>query len=250
MAIRSILSSLAVAASLAGTQAAILTNPYTDEATGISFTQKIAKDYSFGLALPENPTTDFIGRISANTLTGWAGAAFTDSMRDALLLVTWHHEGKIVSSLRVANNYALPKVIEGGPTLQEIASNVNETGYEYTFLCKNCIGTDEAYASVKASEEMDVFGWAIATTSSPSDPADPGSAIMQHDLFNMYSVDVKGAKNKDFETWAAKAKQDAPAPPTSGTEGGNSTLAAPVPFTGTVSTYNTTYDYIVVGGGE
>ena len=89
MAIRHFLSSsLALAASLAGTQAQ-LTTSYTDEATGITFQQKNVANYSFGIALPENPTTDFIGQLSANTLTGWAAVSFAGSMLNTMLLVAW-----------------------------------------------------------------------------------------------------------------------------------------------------------------
>jgi cellobiose dehydrogenase (acceptor) len=144
MAIRHFLSSsLALAASLAGTQAQ-LTTSYTDEATGITFQQKNVANYSFGIALPENPTTDFIGQLSANTLTGWAAVSFAGSMLNTMLLVAWPNNGEIVSSLRTVDNYLLPKVIESGPRVQKIASSVNETGFTYTFLCKNCITSNSS----------------------------------------------------------------------------------------------------------
>ncbi|KAJ4295201.1 hypothetical protein N0V90_007211 [Kalmusia sp. IMI 367209] len=244
MAVRHFLSSLLLAASLAGTQAQ-LTTSYTDEATGITFQQKSVANYSFGIALPENPTTDFIGQLSANTLTGWAGASFTGSMLNAMLLVAWPNGDEIVSSLRVATNYALPKVIDG-PTLQTIASSTNETGFSYTFLCKNCITTDTTINSLNVTAETSVFGWAIATTTGPSTPSSPGSSIQQHDTFGLYGVDIANAKSADFASWAALAgNATTPVTPGNGTLPTNGTT----PYNGTVTTSNSTYDYIVVGGG-
>jgi cellobiose dehydrogenase (acceptor) len=180
MAIRHFLSSsLALAASLAGTQAQ-LTTSYTDEATGITFQQKNVANYSFGIALPENPTTDFIGQLSANTLTGWAAVSFAGSMLNTMLLVAWPNNGEIVSSLRTVDNYLLPKVIESGPRVQKIASSVNETGFTYTFLCKNCITSNSsAIKSLDASVDNGILGWAIATTSSPATPSSPSSSFLQ-----------------------------------------------------------------------
>ncbi|KAF2449550.1 hypothetical protein P171DRAFT_351695 [Karstenula rhodostoma CBS 690.94] len=244
MAIRHILLSLALAASFAGAQAQ-LTTSYTDEATGITFQQKNVANYSFGVALPENPTTDFIGQLSANTLTGWAGVSFTGSMLNSMLLVAWPNNGEIVSSLRSATNYALPTVVNG-PTLQTIASSTNETGFSYTFLCKNCMSVDTTVKSLNASAETSVFGWAIATTSGPSTPSSPSSSIEQHDTFGLYAVDISNAKSAEFASWAALASNaTTPSNPSNGTLPTNGTI----PYNGTVTTYNTTYDYIVVGGG-
>jgi cellobiose dehydrogenase (acceptor) len=241
MAIRYFLSSLALAASLAGAQVQ-LTTKYMDEGTGITFQQKSIANYSFGIALPENPTTDFIGQLSASTLTGWAGVSFTGSMLNAMLLVAWPNNGEIVSSLRTATNYALPSVIDG-PTLQTIASSTNKTGFSYTFLCKNCITTDTTVKSLNVSAETSVFGWAIATTSGPSIPSSPSSSIEQHDAFGLYGVDIANAKSADFASWAALASNvTTPSNPSNGTR-------PTAPFNGTVATYNTTYDVIVVGGG-
>lgn len=180
MAIRHfLLSSLALTVSLVGTQAQTTTN-YTDEATGITFQQKSVANYSFGIALPENPTTDFIGRLSANTLTGWAGVSFAGSMLNTMLLVAWTNNGEVVPSLRVATNYAVPKVIGQGPTLRTIAASTNDTGFTYTFLCKNCITTDTTgVQSLNASADNGVLGWAVATSSAPSTPSSPSSSFQQ-----------------------------------------------------------------------
>lgn len=245
MALRHLLSLLALAASLATSQAQ-LTTSYTDEATGITFQQRSVANYSFGVALPESPTTDFIGQLSANTLTGWAGVSFTGSMLNSLLLVAWPNNGEIISSLRSASNYGVPTVVDG-PTLQTIASSTNETGFSYTFLCKNCISTNSTVKSLDVSAETGVFGWAIATTSGPSTPSSPSSSIERHDTFGLYGVEISKAKSAAFASWAVLASNvTTPSKPSNGTLPTNGTIH----FNGAVTTDNTTYDYIVVGGGK
>jgi cellobiose dehydrogenase (acceptor) len=77
--------------------------PYTDANTGITFNGfQDASGYTFGIALPENPTTDFIAQIKAPTAAGWAGFSMGQSMVGNLLAVAWPSDGKIVSSFRLA----------------------------------------------------------------------------------------------------------------------------------------------------
>jgi len=93
MAGRYILSTLAFALSLAGTQAQITkSKPFTDEKTGITFQQGSydAEGYSFAIALPERGGNDFIGRIAApigKSLGGWGGFSLTSGMTSGLLVV-------------------------------------------------------------------------------------------------------------------------------------------------------------------
>ena len=50
--------------------------PFTDDKTGITFMgYEHTSGYRFGIALPENPTTDFIAQIQAPISNdgGWAG---------------------------------------------------------------------------------------------------------------------------------------------------------------------------------
>lgn len=68
----------------------------------------------------------------------------------------------------------------------------------------------------------------------------------RHDTFGLYGVDIKSAKSPDFASWAALASNaTAPSNPINGTLPGNGTA----PYNGTVITSNSTWDYIVVGGG-
>ena len=68
----------------------------------------------------------------------------------------------------------------------------------------------------------------------------------RHDTFGLYGVDIKSAKSPDFASWAALASNaTAPSNPINGTLPGNGSA----PYNGTVITSNSTWDYIVVGGG-
>lgn len=56
-------------------------SPYTDPNTGIDFQRYVENSqsagYSWGIALPETPTTDFIGQlvVPLNSSQGWGGVS-------------------------------------------------------------------------------------------------------------------------------------------------------------------------------
>lgn len=85
--------------------AAQTSSPYTDANTGITFNgYQHASGYTFGIALPENPTTDFIAQVQAPITNGggWAGFSMGQSMTGNLLVVAWPNDGEVVSSFRLA----------------------------------------------------------------------------------------------------------------------------------------------------
>lgn len=80
-------------------------SPYIDAKTGITFNgYHHTSGYILGIALPENPTTDFIAQIQAPITdgAGWAGFSMGQSMVGNLLVVAWPNNGEIVSSFREA----------------------------------------------------------------------------------------------------------------------------------------------------
>lgn len=104
MAARRILSTLALALSLTGSQAQTAA-PYTDEATGITFSQVTqANGMTFGFALPQTGN-DFIGRIEAPVAPGWAGFSTQSSMTAGLLVVAWPNGDNVIGSLRKAVSF-------------------------------------------------------------------------------------------------------------------------------------------------
>lgn len=234
-----ILASVLFVLGLAGVQAQS-TTPYTDAATGITFQQYSTTGFSFGIALPEEGGTDFIGQISATT-TGWAGITLTGSMRNSVLAVAWPVGDTVVSTLRSTTGYSNPALLDAAATIKPILSgtSVSATGFTYTFLCEGCIVAGKAF---DVTAESGVLGWALATTP-PSTPSSPSSPLTFHDGgFGGFGFDLLGAKSSNFASWAALASSgNSTVPPPSG--GGNTNTTIPV----TIS--NSTYDYIVVGGG-
>lgn len=87
-------------------------SPYTDANSGISFNgYQHSSGYTFGIALPETPTTDFIGQIVApvGSTGGWASFAMGQSMTGNLLIVAWPNGDEVVTSFREATwVYAWP----------------------------------------------------------------------------------------------------------------------------------------------
>ncbi|KAH7347033.1 hypothetical protein BKA66DRAFT_447657 [Pyrenochaeta sp. MPI-SDFR-AT-0127] len=234
-----ILASLLFALSLAGIQAQS-TTPFTDAATGITFQQYSTNGFSFGIALPEEAGTDFIGRISAET-TGWAGITLTGSMRNSVLAVAWPVGDSVISTLRSTTGYSNPALLDADATIKPIltGTSVSATGFTYTFLCQGCIVAGKAF---DVAAESGVLGWALST-SSPTTPSSASSPLSFHDGgFGGFGFDLAGAKSANFATWAALASSGnstVPPPPSGG--GNNSTTP--------VTVSNSTYDYIVVGGG-
>ncbi|KAH8663890.1 cellobiose dehydrogenase [Ilyonectria robusta] len=240
----SFLASLVLGLGLLGTviSAQQSSSAFTDPNTGITFQQVTQGAYSFGIALPENPTTDFIGRISAQASEGWAGVSLAGMMSGSLMVVAWPHEDEIVGSLRHSTGYSSPGLFSGSASLRTIPEGTSFDGasYTFTFLCEGCIQTDGTTFAADASSTTVGYGLSTATVNAPADPA---SRLTFHAAgFGLLGVDLVAAQSADFAEWAALAEEGTTTPPEDG--GGN-----PPPGNGTVPVSNSTYDYIVVGGG-
>jgi cellobiose dehydrogenase (acceptor) len=226
--------------------------PYTDAKTGITFNgYQDASGYTFGIALPETPSTDFIAQIQSPITEGWAGFSMGQSMVGNLLAVAWPHEGKVVSSFRLATGYTSPAVTTGDFSMNPIPDGtfVNDTAFSYTFLCSKCLSEDPATGFV-ISPDFNIMGWA-QSEDALTDPSSASVALTYHNAgFGAFGMPLDDAKSADFEKWAALAVKG-------GSGSGNSTTPAPgagnnstIPITGGNATIaNGTYDYIVAGGG-
>jgi cellobiose dehydrogenase (acceptor) len=97
---RSFILSSALFALRAAAQSA---TPYTDAKTGITFNGYVGPSgYTFGIALPETPSKDFIAQVQAPITEGWAGFSMGQSMVGNLLAIAWPNDGKVMSSFRLA----------------------------------------------------------------------------------------------------------------------------------------------------
>ncbi|CAJ2512839.1 Uu.00g009580.m01.CDS01 [Anthostomella pinea] len=240
-----IISKLAVAKSifpLAGSAPTLSKQPHIPTKTPVSRSE----GFTFGLAVPKDITTDFIGQISASVTEGWVGVSLTGSMAGALLIAAYPNDDSVVSGLREASAYANPAVFDGDATLTPIADGtyVNGTAFTYTFLCSNCILSDGR--SFTASDAAPILGWAMSNTPI-ADPSSTSSVLNYHNKFGLYSLDLEAAKSADFATWAAMASSDTPSTPS---VPGNGTTTSPATNTTVpVTVLNTTYDYIIAGAG-
>ncbi|KAH6887500.1 hypothetical protein B0T10DRAFT_71755 [Thelonectria olida] len=219
---------------------------YVDPDTKISFQRwtDTTTSFSFGIALPSSPSTDFIGQISAPITEGYAAVALRTSMASSLLIVAWPNGDSVVSSLRQATGYSNPDVLDDSTvTLKVIedGTSVNSTAFTYTFLCEGCIKTDDT--TFAASDTSAALGWALSKTAL-DDASDASGALNYHAAgFGGFGVTLTDAQSSDYATWAAMATED-----TSGTTpGAGSGSGSSGNITTTIS--NVTYDYIVAGAG-
>ncbi|PVH95650.1 cellobiose dehydrogenase [Periconia macrospinosa] len=225
-------------------------SPYTDAKSGIKFSGVTNSGFTVGIALPENPTTDFIGQLVVPITNdgGYGALTMASSMVDSLMVVAWPHENKVISSFRKATGYTNPAVATGDFKLTTIPDGtyVNDTAFAYTFLCSNCIGEGALTISETATN---VLGYAFSDDALKT-PASASGALNYHSAgFGAFGLPIDGAKSADYDKWAALATGDA----SNGTGNGNST--APIsstPGSGanlTATIANATYDYIICGAG-
>lgn len=250
---RSFLISSALFALQAVAQSA---TPYTDAKTGITFNgfKDELRGFTFGIALPENPSTDFIAQIQSPITEGWAGFSMGQSMVGNLLAVAWPSNGEVVSSFRLATGYTSPATTTGSFSMSPIPKGtfVNETAFSYTFLCSKCISEDPATGFV-ISPDFNIIGWA-QSEDGLTDPSSASVALTYHNAgFGAFGMPLDDAKSADFEKWAALAVEsgsgngNSTSPPTTTPGAGNNSTT---PITGGNATIaNATYDYIVAGAG-
>ncbi|CAI6101196.1 unnamed protein product [Clonostachys chloroleuca] len=219
------------------------TTSYVDPKTSITFQQfsDSKTGYTFGIALPKNPTTDFIGQISAPITEGYAAASMSSSMANSYLIVAFPSGESVSASIRLATGYTNPSVItDSGIQLKEIPSGtfVNATSFTYTFLCSGCISGDKAF---DPTTETGVMGWALSTTAL-TDTSSASATLNYHGAgFGGFGVKLTEAQSADYDTWAKLATGTTPTNP------GGDTPTNPGNFTTVIS--NVTYDYIVAGAG-
>ncbi|KAL7650418.1 hypothetical protein ACMYSQ_010200 [Aspergillus niger] len=229
------------------------TSAYTDSASGIDFQRWCDTDdtgFCFGIALPEDVSTDFIGQLTVplSSSKGWGGVSMSGSMTNVLLIAAWPDGDSAVGTLREATSYVSPSVYSGDASIEEIpdGTSVNSTYLTYTFLCKGCIiGQPTTF---DANSTQYYFGWALSA-SNPTTPSSASSKMPYHAAgYGGFEVQLANAKSSKYSTWASKAVSTQSTATSASASSSASASASPsASVAATVS--NTTYDYIVVGGG-
>lgn len=183
---------------------------YKDGNTGISFIGYAdPTGYQFGMAMPENPSSDFIVQL-VSPLTnggGWAGVDFGDSMTGHLLLVAWPNGNKVMIAPRIATGYEVPDTVPyttHALKLSPIARGtfVNATHVSATFVCGGCIGAD----SFAAADASATFAFAYSAVAVPS-PADLSTQLSTHvsagEPYGSFDIGLSNARSSQYDTWAA-----------------------------------------------
>ncbi|PIG84505.1 cellobiose dehydrogenase [Aspergillus arachidicola] len=225
---------------------------YSDSTTGIDFQRWCDETtgFCFGLALPETVDSDFIGQlvVPLESSNGWGGVSLSSSMTKALLIGAWPNDDSVVSSLREAQSYTNPDVYSGDASLEEIpdGTSINSTHLTYTFLCRGCVvGTPTTFG-----KDMDsyFFGWALSKTS-PKSPASSDATLNYHAAgFGSFQMVLSDAKSAKYSTWTSKAKASSTTTPSASASVSASPSSTPS-ASAAPTVLNSTYDYIVVGGG-
>ena len=257
---------------------------YTDAASGVKFWEAsvpsttTAGGLQIGLALPAagaGMTDEYIGHV-VGALTngaGWAGISHNGAMTSSLLLVLWPNGDEVMTSFRYASGYVAPDIYTGNATLQQISHTVNDTHFEVIYRCQNCWEWNQAGATgsqipATTASAAQLLGW-VQATALPDDPSNSDAVIVQHQDDGLFGAAVASARNTAYTSWISLATPSATVAGTAATATGNSTVNGTAPYanattsaaaaataTGLTTTcpsnqtsINSTYDYIVVGGG-
>ncbi|KAJ3034382.1 hypothetical protein HDV00_005068 [Rhizophlyctis rosea] len=250
---------------VAGQQSA----PFIDAQTGISGQEYRRGDFAFGIALPTNPTNEFIGRLrfggtredekwgkAARKLwvrigpvnTGYSAIEFGQGMVGNLILVAWANSNKVISSFRYATSYTDPVIYQGSASATTLSQTVNSTHFTYIFRCQNCVSWsyDGVTGGFDPTADTTVFSWAMAN-SGTADLSNPTSDIRQHNAgFGSFGISIGSAKSSQYSTWA-KIGQSSTTTTTTTTR--TTTTATASPTGSALPVPSTTFDYIVIGGG-
>lgn len=182
------LSILAFLAAALKQTAAQTTEAFTDPLTGIVFQRFFGArtSFGFGIALPENPTTDFIGQFDVPMPRGqgWAGISLQEDMVDPLLIVAWPNGKEVVSSFRIARNEDdSPPEVRGAFKIVQIPEGtvVTDAKMTFTFLCQNCLDNGRVSFSPQNTRGKFGMGWALADRR-VSNPADSAAELPFHNV--------------------------------------------------------------------
>lgn len=201
-----------LALALSSPAAAQTTSAFTDQATGIQFQRFFGarSNFGFGVALPTNPSTSFIGQLSFPLVNGagWGGFSLTGDMEGPLMMAAWPDgQGGVVASFRQAfNEDDNPPEVTGTFTVRPIAdaTSVNNTFMTFTFLCEGCLdaGLGLSAAQTAGNAEM---GWALGKRAVRNAASSAGILEFHDGGFGDFQANLGAARSAEFDTWATLA---------------------------------------------
>ncbi|KAH8669515.1 hypothetical protein BGZ60DRAFT_515155 [Tricladium varicosporioides] len=192
------------------------TATFVDPLTGFTMQRFFGARTSFGfaMALPLNPSTDFIGQISAPmpNNNGWAGVGMTGEMEGPLLIAAWPNTATnpptVMSTFRVSQdedqsppqargNFAIKQIDQG-----TVLANGQMT---FTFLCQNCITGGELGFGSGNTGGIFEMGWGLSNEK-VSNPADPAASMGFHNVgFGGFDANLGAARTQAFGDFALLA---------------------------------------------
>ncbi|KAI9648095.1 hypothetical protein NHQ30_002724 [Ciborinia camelliae] len=219
---------------------------YVDANTGITFEGVTdTTGFKFGMVMEANATSDFIGQIvfPSTDGSGYAGVSLTGDMVGSMLIVAWPSGTDVISSLRETSGYTSPGAYANTTAqLLPIANGtfVNSSHLSYTFLCQSCIGNTYTFAS---GASQVILGWALGNGTVTNAASSTDATFTYHGSgYGDFGIETANAVNENFAKFAAMASSAVSSNTTSSTDTTTCSNA-------TVSTSDSTYDYIIAGAG-
>jgi cellobiose dehydrogenase (acceptor) len=136
-------------------------------------------------------------------------------MVQALLLMAWPHEGKVLTSFRWATDFFMPGPYIGNATVTQISSAVNDSSYELIYRCQNCLSWEQdGTSAVSASTQ----GFLILGRAAAAEGPDKDTAGCPDDIvfgfhtngYGQWLAPLENVTSSSYEKWAALATQAVP----------------------------------------
>ena len=169
------------------------------------------------------------------------------------MVIAWADGDKVLGSIRTVAGYTAPTAVDNAAlSLAPIANGtfVNSTHFSYTFLCKGCVGSSVTQRTFNLTTDNVITGWAMSSTT-PTNPSSASAAVPAfHNSFGLFGLIVADTKSASYSLWESWASAGATPAPGTPTPGNGTTPADPTcPSNTTATVSDSTYDYIVAGGG-
>ncbi|GKT57892.1 cellobiose dehydrogenase [Colletotrichum tofieldiae] len=185
--------------------------PFVDQSTGLQMERFFGArtQFGFAMALPEEPSSSFIGQLSFPLVdgAGWGAMGLTGDMEGNFFLAAWPDgQGGVMATFRQGTNEENPPEVTGNFAIRPIAEGVfvNDSSLTYTFLCENCLDATPGLGP-EATGANAVMGWALSEQA-VRNPANPGANLGFHERgFGPFTARLGSARSAGFEAVAATA---------------------------------------------
>lgn len=132
-------------------------------------------------------------------------------MVGGLLLVAWPSGDQVLTSFRMAGDYAMPDVYAGDSALTQIASSVTDEGFELVYRCEDCLAWtdgDGEEGGVTTSEGQFGLGYAQGKAA-PENPECEADIVLEYHTVghSTWVAHVEGLPLEEYEEVAELATE-------------------------------------------